>query len=200
MLYLEKKNAVIKIAWIVILFIVASLGCQSENFRGNKMPEDIQTADFTLTDQNGKPFTLSNQKGNVVLMFFGYTYCPDVCPMTLSTWMQVQDTLGNQAQKVKFVYITVDPERDTPERLKNHLKIYSPDFIGLTGSQGALDSVYSSYGVYHDRNDVEGSDGIYFMSHTSSTYVIDPNGEWRLLLPYGTSIGDIVHDVKLLLK
>lgn len=176
------------------------MSCQKEGFRGNEMPQDIKTTDFTLTNQNGKPFTLSDQKGNVVLMFFGYTYCPDVCPMTLSTWMQVQDTLGAQAQKVKFVYITVDPERDTPERLNNHLKIYSPNFIGLTGSQAALDSVYNAYGVYHDRNDVEGSEGVYFMSHTSHTFVIDPQGKWRLLLPYGTSVGDIVHDIKLLLK
>ena len=199
MLFPDEKHAVLKIAWIIVLLVIF-IGCQSEKFRGNEMPEDIQTTDFTLTDQNGKPFTLSDQKGYVVLMFFGYTFCPDVCPMTLSTWMQVQDTLGNQAEKVKFVYITVDPERDTPERLKDHLNIYSPDFIGLTGSQEDLDSVYNSYGVYHDRNDVEGSEGVYFLSHTSSTYVIDRDGEWRLLLPYGTSVGDIVHEIKLLLK
>lgn len=198
--YPEKKNVLLRIVLATIVIIIILLGCQPERFKGNEMPKDIQTTDFTLTDQNGKPFTLSDQKGNVVLMFFGYTYCPDVCPMTLSTWMQVQDTLGDDANQVKFVYITVDPERDTPERLKDHLSIYSPDFIGLTGSRETLDSVYSAYGVYHDRNDVEGSEGVYFLSHTSSTYVIDPEGNWRLLLPYGTSVSDIVHDAKLLLK
>lgn len=199
MFYLTKKT--IQFA-VLSLFctMVFLLSCQSDHFRGNEMPEDFTTTDFTLVDQNGNPFTLSKQKGNVVLMFFGYTFCPDVCPMTLSNWMQIEDTLGNLSDQVKFVYITVDPERDTPQRLKDHLSVYSPNFIGLTGSQEALDSVYSAYGVYHDKSEVEGNENVYFMSHTSKMYVIDRNGKWRLLIPYGTEVKAIVHDIQLLLK
>ncbi len=186
----------------ILLMLVALLlvSCQSENFNGSEMPEDIPTTDFTLTDQNGQAFTLSEQQGKVVLMFFGYTFCPDVCPMTLSNWMQIEDTLNHKADQVKFVYITVDPERDTPKRLKDHLSVYSPNFIGLTGSQEALDSVYSAFDVYRDRSDIEGNEDAYFMSHTSSTFLIDQNGKWRLVYSYGTPIENIVHDIKLLLK
>ena len=198
MFYLTKKA--IPFAVLFLICITILLSCQSDHFRGSEMPEDITTTDFTLIDQNSHPFTLSEQKGNVVLMFFGYTFCPDVCPMTLSNWMQIQNTLGNLSDQVKFVYITVDPERDTPQRLKDHLSVYSPKFIGLTGTQEALDSVYSAYGVYHDKSEVEDNENVYFISHTSSTYVIDRNGRWRLLLPYGIEVKDIVHDIQLLLK
>ena len=199
MFYITKKAIPFAVLFLVCIITVL-LSCQSDHFRGSEMPEDITTTDFTLIDQNSHPFTLSEQKGNVVLMFFGYTFCPDVCPMTLSNWMQIQNTLGNLSDQVKFVYITVDPERDTPQRLKDHLSVYSPKFIGLTGTQEALDSVYSAYGVYHDKSEVEDNENVYFISHTSSTYVIDRNGRWRLLLPYGIEVKDIVHDIQLLLK
>jgi protein SCO1/2 len=164
------------------------------------MPEDITTKDFTLTDQNDQPFTLSKQKGQVVLMFFGYTFCPDVCPMTLSTFVEVKKGLKEQAQNVKFVYITVDPERDTPKRMKNHLINFDTEFVGLTGDIQTLEKVYNAYGVYRDRNDVEGSEGVYFMSHTSNIFVIDRSGKWRLLFNYGTSSEDMIHDIQLLLQ
>jgi len=199
MSYLEQKR--MPLAFLFLLCIIFCLfRCQSDHFHGSEIPEDMTTADFTLIDQNDQPFTLSEQKGSVVLMFFGYTFCPDVCPMTLSNWMQVEDALGDLSDQVEFVYITVDPERDTPQRLKDHLSVYSQQFIGLTSTQDALDSVYSAYGVYHDKSEVEDNKEIYFMSHTSSTYVFDRAGKWRLVLPYGTKIKDIVHDIKLLLK
>lgn len=185
---------------LLLTAILTLIGCQAEKFKGSELPEDIPTTDFTLTDHNGKPFTLSDLKGKVVLMFFGYTFCPDVCPMTLSNWMRIEDTLQQQAEQVEFVYITVDPERDTPQRLKDHLSIYSPNFIGLTGSPEALDSVYSAYGVYRDRSEIEGNEEMYFMSHTSSTLLFDREGRWRLVYSYGTPIEDIVHDIELLLR
>lgn len=183
-----------------LVLVFNLLNCQSEHFRGSEMPADITTTDFALTDQNGQPFTLSKQKGKVVLVFFGYTFCPDVCPMTLSNWTQIQNELADLSSEVKFVYITVDPERDTPQRLKDHLAVYSTQFIGLTGTQESLDSVYTAYGVYHDKNEATDGGGAYFMSHTSSTYVFDRQGKWRLVLPYGTDIKDVVHDIKLLLE
>ena len=198
MIYFRQKRMLSIVFLFGLIFIL--LDCQRDHFRGSEMPEDITTKNFTLTDQNGQPFTLSKQKGQVVLMFFGYTFCPDVCPMTLSTFVEVKKGLKEQAKDVKFVYVTVDPDRDTPERLKNHLVNFDPEFIGLTGDEDILEKVYNAYGVYHDRNDVEGSEGVYFMSHTSSIFIIDRSGKWRLLFNYGTSKEDMIHDIQLLLK
>ena len=108
---------------------------------------ELPTTVFTLTDQHGQTFSLESAKGNVVVAFFGFTYCPDICPATLSKWAQVESALGEQAGAVQFVYITVDPERDTPEVLKEHLATYSSNFIGLTGDSTALKDLYDSYGI-----------------------------------------------------
>ena len=129
-----------------ILFICLLAGCGAEPFKGTELPE-MQFNDFTLTDQRGNSFTLSEQRGKVILMFFGFTFCPDVCPLTLSTWKRVLDLLTpEEREKTEFVYITVDPERDTPEKLGSHLKVFSEKFIGLTGTKEQLDEVYRNYG------------------------------------------------------
>lgn len=122
-------------------------------------------ADFTLTDQDGRPFRLSDQRGNVVLLFFGYTNCPDVCPTTLAIWKQVQRALSPDADRVRFVFITVDPERDTAERIKDHLAIFSPDFIGLSGTPDELSAIYQAYGIYHEKGEAQGSAAGYLVTH-----------------------------------
>lgn len=193
----------IKYFFLITVMVLANwfAGCQMfDSYKGNEMPPDTETVDFTLIDQNGQPFTLSDHKGKVVLLFFGYTYCPDVCPMTLSTWKRVQEALKDRSDEVKFVYITVDPERDTPERLKDHIEIFSKEFTGLTSSMDTLQQVFSSYGVYHDRHKIPGSETGYLMGHTSQTFMIDKAGNWRLLLPYGAPVEDLVHDIELLLR
>jgi len=184
---------------LAIFLLLVGMACQSDNaFRGTEL-EGIPATDFTLTDQNGQPFTLSQQRGKVIVMFFGYTYCPDVCPATLSKWKQVQDALGEQASEVKFVYITVDPERDTVEKLKSHLAVYSKDFIGLTGSKEDLLKVYNGYGVYREIDKISDSATGYLISHTSRIFVFDREGKWRLGITNDASVQDIVHDLKLLL-
>lgn len=164
------------------------------------MPPNTPATDFTLTDQNGQPFTLSSQKGKVVILFFGYTFCPDVCPTTLAEWRQVEAALTDKKDALKFVYVTVDPERDTPERMKNHLQAFSPDFIGLTGKTDVLEKVYDAYHIFRDKEEVKGKPGMYFMSHTSRMFVIDSRGNLRLSFSYGTPVKVIVHDIRLLLK
>ena len=118
----------LKLTSITLLLFLA--GCQSSDpsFRGTELGDSIPTTDFTLTDQYKQPFTLGDHKGKVVLLFFGFTYCPDVCPLTLSTWKKVQDALKDDVAQVEFVYITVDPERDTSEKIASHLAVFSPDF------------------------------------------------------------------------
>ncbi len=98
------------------------------------------------------------------------------------------------------MYITVDPERDSPERLKDHIEIFSKNFSGLTSSIDTLQPVFSAYGVYHDRHKIPGSETGYLMGHTSQTFMIDKSRNWRLLLPYGAPVEDIVHDIPIIVK
>ena len=156
--------------------------------------------DFALTDQHGSLFRLSDQRGNVVLLFFGYTQCPDVCPTTLATWRRVHEGLGDDADRVRFVFVTVDPERDTPERLGLHVGAFNPDFIGLTGEPDELQAVYQVFDVFFEKDTSSGSAAGYLISHTATTFVLDPEGNWRLRETYGTPVEDLVYDVHELLQ
>jgi protein SCO1/2 len=168
-------------------------------YQGSLIDPPVPAADFTLTDQNGLPYRLSDQQGKVVLIFFGYTHCPDVCPATLSEFKQVKSALGSQAQDVEFVFITVDPERDTPETLKAHLAIFDPSFIGLTGTETELGPVWKDYGVYHEKKDT-GSAAGYLVNHSAITYAIDKQGNWRLTYPFGMETQKLVDDVSHLVQ
>ncbi len=184
----------------IYLLLFCGLACRStDTFRGTEMPETAM-ADFALEDHNGQPFKLSDQRGKVVVFFFGYTFCPDVCPLTLSTWKRVYDALQADAQQVKFVYVTVDPQRDTPEKLKTHLAVFSSDFTGLTGSPEALKEVYANFGVYAERVNIAASAAGYLMNHSTRMFVVDQNGVWRLLIDHDAPVEDVVHDIRLLLN
>jgi len=190
----------LKLSSITLLLFLA--GCQSSEpaFRGTELGDSIPTTDFTLTDQYNQTFTLGEHQGKVVLLFFGFTYCPDVCPLTLSTWKKVQEAIAEDADKVEFVYITVDPERDTQEKIASHLAVFSPDFIGLTGEVEDLQEVYSSYGVYREKNQISDSAAGYLINHTSRINIIDTQGKWQLSFSHDASVEDLVHDIRLLLK
>jgi len=168
-------------------------------FNGSLIDPAIPAADFKLVDQFGQPYRLSEQQGKVVLIFFGYINCPDVCPVTLSEFKQIKKELGNQAGQVEFVFVTVDPERDTQERLQQHLAIFDPAIIGLTGVQSDLEEVYKSYGVYVAKQDT-GSAAGYLVDHTARIYVIDRAGNWRLTFPFGTEVKPMVEDILHLLR
>ncbi len=112
----------------------------------------------------------------------------------------METALSDKKEALEFVYITVDPERDTPERLKNHLLSFSKDFVGLTGQASTLEKVYDAYHIFRDRNAVKERPGMYFISHTSRMFVIDHRGNLRLSFGYGTPVDVIVHDLRLLLK
>lgn len=185
---------------ILALALWVLVACASSpSFRGTVLDPPKSIQDFTLTDQNGGTFRLGDQQGNVVLLFFGYTFCPDICPTTLGTWKRVHETLGADAQEVRFVFVTVDPERDTPERLKQHLEVFGSDFIGLTGTPEELQPVYQAFGVYFEKDAETESAAGYLVNHTASAFVVDPEGRWRLKFSFGTSVEDIVHDIKQLL-
>ena len=168
-------------------------------YQGSLIDPPAPAADFALSDQHGQTFRLSEQTGNVVLIFFGYTNCPDVCPVTLSDFRQVKEQLGAAAERVRFVFITVDPERDTPERIGKYIANFDPSFYGLTGDATELEQVWKSYWVYQSKVEA-GSAAGYLVDHSTSVYVIDPDGNLRLTFPFGTQASDMAADVSQLLK
>ena len=189
-----------RVSLLVFLIVVALVSCGSPTFRGSVLEKPVAVPDFSLTDEEGGTFRLSEQQGNVVLLFFGYTQCPDVCPTTLATWRKVHEALGDDAERVRFVFVTVDPERDTPERLGLHVNAFNPDFIGLTGPQDDLEAVYEVFNVVYEKDTSSGSAAGYLISHTATAFVLDPEGQWRLRETYGTEAGDIAHDIQQLLE
>jgi protein SCO1/2 len=189
-----------KPVFLSLLIAAALVACGGPSFRGSVLDEPVAVPDFTLTDQDGKPFHLSDQHGNVILLFFGYTQCPDVCPTTLATWRKVHEALGDDAQRVKFVFVTVDPERDTPERLALHVHAFNPEFFGLSGAPDDLEAVYEVFDVYYEKDTSSGSAAGYLISHTATTFVLDTEGQWRLRETYGTPVEDIVKDIQQLLQ
>ncbi len=168
-------------------------------YQGVLIDPPATAPDFSLTNQNGDLFRLHDQRGKVVLIFFGYTHCPDVCPITLSEYKRIKTILGEQSENVQFVYITVDPDRDTQERLQVYLENFDPGFIGLTGSQQELEPVWKKYGVYHQRQDT-GSAAGYLIDHSARMYTIDKMGNWILNYPYGMEPDRIATDISHLLK
>ena len=172
---------------------------QNYTYQGVLIDPPARAADFTLTDQNGNSFRLSEQRGKVVLIFFGYTNCPDVCPTTLAEFKKIKAALGDQASDVRFVFITVDPERDTQPRMQAYLTAFDPDFTGLTGDSAALEAVWKSYGVFIERKDVGSASG-YLVDHSARTYLIDLQGNWRLNYPFGMETEKISQDILHLLR
>lgn len=168
-------------------------------YNGVLIDPPAPAADFTLTDQNGQEYTLADRRGRAVLVFFGYTNCPDVCPITLSEYRRIKAILGEQAAAVEFVYITVDPERDTVERIHQYLANFDPEFIGLTGDRSELEPVWAAYGVYQLKKDA-GSAAGYLVDHSTRMYLIDSGGNWRINFPYGMEAEKIARDIRQVLK
>jgi len=155
--------------------------------------------DFALTDHNGKPRTLADFKGKAVVMFFGYTQCPDVCPTTMAEMANVMKELGPQADKVQVLFVTVDPARDTPQILSQYVPAFDKRFLGLYGDEAATAKVAKEFKVFYQK--VPGKTaGSYTMDHTAGSYVFDPQGHIRLFVRHGQGAEPIVHDLKLLLS
>jgi protein SCO1/2 len=168
-------------------------------FRGGALEPAHPASDFALTASDGSMFRLREQRGRAVVLFFGYTFCPDVCPLTLSEMAQVRSRLGARAGRLRVVFITVDPERDTVERLRAYVGAFDRSFLGLTGSPEALARVRQAYGVVAEKRTVVGTRAAYLVDHSAFAYVVDPAGRLRLMFPFGTSIEDMAHDIGLLL-
>ena len=161
--------------------------------------EDIG-GDFTLTDGDGKPFSLSDLKGKVVILSFGYTHCPDVCPTELLTYSDTLKQLGDQAKDVKVVFVSIDPERDTPEVISKYVKQFNPEFIGLTATgDQSLPVIKQQYRVVSAKVVQKEDSENYLVDHSSGAYLIDKNGEVAIFSPYGGEPATIAADIKKLL-
>jgi len=155
--------------------------------------------DFALTDHNGKPRTLADFKGKAVVVFFGYTQCPDVCPTTMAEMASVMKALGPLADKVQVLFVTVDPERDTQALLAKYVPAFDPRFLGLYGDLAATQKVAKEFRVFYQK--VPGkTPGSYSIDHTAGSYVFDPDGHIRLFVRHDQGAEPIVHDLKLLLS
>ena len=155
--------------------------------------------DFAIQGSDGKELKLSAYRGKVVVLGFGFSHCPEVCPTTLAKLKQTRRTLGEAAADVQVVYVTVDPERDTPARLREYLAAFDPSFIGGTGSEEELAGLRNAYGVFAAKK--LGKDPArYAVDHSSFVYLIDRRGSLRAMVPYGASARDIAHDLAILLK
>ncbi len=155
--------------------------------------------DFQLPDQDGKPRSLKDFQGKVVVLFFGYTQCPDVCPTTMTELAQVRKLLGPDGEKVQGLFVTVDPERDTPEVLKAYMANFDPSFIALRGSPEQLAAMAKDYKVFFKKSEGK-TPTSYAMDHSAASYVYDTKGQLRLYTRYGTGAPALAADIKLLLQ
>ena len=181
-----------------LIRIITLLICIGVLAQGITKDVDMVGGDFSLTTHMNSTYSLSDSRGKVVLLFFGFTHCPDICPMTLSTIQTVLDQLGDQATQVQPLLITVDPRRDTPEILKNYLQWFGNNFIGLTGTTNEVDKVVKQYGGFYSYEGDTGSTA-YNVDHTSNLYLIDTNGVVTNIMPFGLPPQAIVEFVEKLL-
>ena len=155
--------------------------------------------DFSLTDHNGQVRTLADFRGQVVAIFFGYTHCPDVCPTTLADFAAALQQLGDQAERVQVLFVTVDPERDTPQLLREFVPAFNPSFLGMYTDADALKKLAQEYKVVYEKSSVRGADD-YLIDHSAGTFVYDMRGQLRLLVPYGSDAESIAQDLRTLLS
>jgi protein SCO1/2 len=154
--------------------------------------------DFELTSHTGAPFRLADQRGKVVLLFFGYTFCPDVCPTTLATMGKVQRLLGTDGENVRTVFVSVDPERDSVERLREYVGNFQARPIAATGTKAEVDAVVAKYAAFYEKQPSDSAMG-YLVDHTSRLYLIDRQGRVRYLFRYGETPETIAKGVRLAL-
>lgn len=189
-------------ASVAVLFLAALLaGCNSggPKFKNTDITGAGYGTELSLTDHNGKPRTLADFRGKVVVLFFGYTHCPDVCPTTLSELSQVMQLLGSDADRVQVLFVTVDPERDTPAVLAKYVTAFDPRFLGLYGDAEATRRAAKEFKVFYEKHEGSAS-GQYTMDHSAGTYVIDTKGRLRLFVGYGKADADLAQDIRTLLK
>jgi protein SCO1/2 len=192
------RTGVFVFAIVVIAIVATLLFTQKAEFRGTTYNEPFPPApNFELTNSSGNQFRLSDERNKIVLLFFGYTSCPDVCPTTLAELNQALQKIGYKANSVQVVFVSVDPDRDTPQKVQEYVARFNPSFIGLSGSIEELQKIWNDYGIF--REVVQSNSGT-IVNHTARVILIDQNVNMRLSYGFNTPVEDIVNDLGILLK
>ncbi len=187
-----------KLLLVFVLGLMVLTGCGGPyQFAGTTIQSPRPANDWTLPDHQDRPFQLSAQRGKVVFVYFGYTNCRDFCPTTMGDWKQIRQQLGDDADQVQFVMVTVDPEHDTQQVLGEYLGRFDPAFIGLRPTQEQLESLSKEYGVGVDSH-AAGHDKTQL--HGTHSYLLDPQGQLRVVYPYDVDTEAITSDIKQLLR
>ena len=186
--------------FFILLFVALLAGCEKPKLPSPFHASDVSVmftqADFRLTDHNGKTRTLADFRGKVVALFFGYTHCPDVCVTTLADLAQVMQLLGSDADKVQVLFITVDPERDKPEKLAQYTSAFNPSFLGLYGDAQATAQAAKAFYVGYQKQPTSSG---YNVDHSVGTFLVDPKGKVRLRAPLAQRTDWLADDIRLLL-
>ena len=178
---------------------LAGCGREGPSFRSTDVTGAELGRAFKLIDHDGRPRTLADFRGKVLVVFFGFTHCPDVCPATLSELARARKKLGSEGERVQVVMITVDPERDTPAVLKQYVTALDPSFLGLTGGAQAIAETAREFKVFYQKR-TGATPNTYSVDHSSATFIYDPQGRLRLLVSYGQGADVFAHDIGELLK
>ncbi len=195
-------------AWSLVVLVILGIATLSAlgfmllrpyQYHGVLLESSGPATDFTLTAAGGKQVSLSDFKGKLVALYFGYTFCPDVCPTTLAELTKAYRALGAKAADLQVIMVTVDPERDTPERLAEYLGYFSPTYIGLSGTADQIASAATAFGVFYQKHEGTPASG-YLVDHTATISVLDREGRVKLVWPFGTDGEGMAADLQHLLK
>ena len=183
-----------------ILLVLGLCGCslRPHTFHGTLIQSPDPVPDFTLLGHMGQPVSLSDFRGQLVVLYFGYTTCPDVCPTTLAELRLAREALGQDADQVQVLMVTVDPERDTAEVMADYVTHFDPTFIGLVGTPDEIAAVATYYGIFYEKQEGDSALG-YLVDHTATQMVIDQEGHLKVVYPFGTSGEDIAADLKYII-
>lgn len=186
------------VALVLLGYFVAQQFGSPASYHGSYIETPVAAPAFTVVTDKG-PLRLEDLRGTFVLVYFGYTFCPDVCPATLSTIKRALAELGKDAEQFQLVFISVDPRRDTPERMGEYVRFYNPEFMGATADEAEIARIAASYGIHYTLNDAEDPVN-YTVNHTSVVIAIDPQGNQRVIWPGEISAKDLAADLRLLAR
>ena len=193
-----KIKVFISVMAVVLGLAVGYYFFRPHTFHGTVIQSPEPSYNFTLTSSSGD-VSLTDYRGKLVLIYFGYTFCPDICPATLANVGQALRDLGSRADDIQVIMVSLDPERDTPEKLSDYVDQFHPSMIGITGSKEKLDEVASLYGIFYQK--AEGSDATgYLIDHTATLLVLDREGYLKLVFPFGVTSQEIADDLKYMLR
>lgn len=198
-----------QIQWFVAggLLVLALLGGRyawarwlgPPELHGNLIQEGLRVQDFTLTAKGNQSISLHDYRGKLVLLYFGYTHCPDMCPTTLAEVKYALSQLGEQAKEVQMIMVSIDPERDTPDILAEYVQRFDPSFLGITGTPDEIKATASAFGIAYYKEAGSAATG-YLMAHSAQLLVIDRTGHLRLIFPFGVHGEEMAGDLKYLLS